>query len=78
MRTFCGGKENGEPSADDDPAPEEDLAGLLEGLDLSPEQREQLRADMLEHLAETIAGDADDEDDPDEPDEPDEPDGEEH
>ena len=30
---------------------------------------------MLEHLAETIAGDADDEDDPDEPDEPD---GEEH
>ena len=68
-------EENEEPSAEDDPAPEEDLAGLLEGLDLSPEQREQLRADMLEHLAETIAGDADDED---EPDEPDEPDGEEH
>ena len=68
-------EENGEPSAEDDPAPEEGLAELLEGLDLSPEQREQLRADMLEHLAETIAGDADDEDDPDEPDEPD---GEEH
>ena len=65
-------EENGEPSAEDDPAPEEGLAGLLEGLDLSPEQREQLRADMHEHLAETIAGDAD------EPDEPDEPDGEEH
>lgn len=68
-------EENGEPSADDDPAPEEGLAELLEGLDLSPEQREQLRADMLEHLAETIAGDADDDD---EPDDPDEPDGEEH
>ena len=54
---------------------QEGIAELLEGLDLSPEQREQLRADMLEHLAETIAGDADDEDDPDEPDEPD---GEEH
>ena len=72
---FRSDEENGEPSAEDDPAPEEDLAELLEGLDLSPEQREQLRADMLEHLAETIAGDADDEDDSDEPDEPD---GEEH
>lgn len=64
-------EENGE-SADDDPAPEEGLAGLLDGLDLSPEQREQLRADMLARLAETIRGDADDTG------EPDEPDGEEH
>ena len=65
-------EEGGEPSADEEPAPAAGLAELLDGLDLSPEQREQLRADMLAHIAETIREDADDTD------EPDGPDGEEH
>ena len=60
-------EEDGEPS--EDAVPAAGLAELLDGLDLSPEQREQLRTDMLAHLAETIREDADDED---------EPDGEEH
>lgn len=60
-------EEDGEPS--EDAVPAAGLAELLDGLDLSPEQCEQLRADMLAHLAQTIREDADDAD---------EPDGEEH